>query len=115
MKQSFSRYLFHKSSIANRNSIRNNGLIPQVGSSYQSHWDTKKDLKPLVFMYDATVCEYDTTYDDDIYRIDIEKLDKRKITFDPDRSMIGCYVYSAVIPNNCCSIVYYGTGRDKIN
>ena len=78
------------------------------------HWDSKKYLQPLVFLYDANVFEYDTTYDDDIYKIEIGKLDKKRMTTDPDRSMIGCYVYSAVIPCKHCSIVYYGTGRDKL-
>ena len=114
MKKTYPKYLYHKSSITNRTSIMNRGLIPQVGLSYLCHWDSRKKLKPLIFLYDAAVCEYDTTYDDDIYRIDIEILDKRRITGDPDQSMRGCYVYSAVIPNTCCKIVYNGTGRDKL-
>ena len=70
-------------------------------------------MKPLVFLYDKDICEYDTTYDDDVYRIETARLDKRKISSDPDRSMTGCYAYSAVITSLYCDMVYNGTGEDN--
>lgn len=54
----------------------------------------------------------DTTYDDDIYRIDVSKLDKREITEDPNKCMKGCYVYNKSIPPAYCEIIYKGSGLD---
>lgn len=113
MKKTLPKFLFHKSSISNRASIMHSGLKPQVGPSYFCHWDCKTGLKPLVFLYDSNVLEYDTTYDDDIYRIDTTKLDKQKIAKDPDKAMKGCYVYDETIPPNYCEIVYQGSGREN--
>lgn len=114
MKFSLPKYLYHKSAVCNRASILRNGLKTQVGLSYQCHWDDRKGLKPLIFLYDRNVLEYDTTYDDDIYQIDTEKLDKRRISRDPDKSMKGCYTYSGNIPFAFCSHIYKGTGKDLL-
>lgn len=114
MNKRIPKYLFHKSPISNRVSIKRYGLLPFVGPSYLCHYNFKNNLKPLVFLYDRNIIEYDTTYDDDIYRIDTEKLDKRRFAKDPDRSMVGCFVYSAMIPNTCYEIIYKGAVRDNI-
>ena len=86
------------------------GLKPKVGASYYCHWNCKTDLKPLVFLYDPNVLEYDTTYDDDIYRIDTSKLDKTKITEDPDIMMKGCYAYSENISPTSLILAHIGSG-----
>ena len=112
MKRALPHYLFHKSAISNRTSIICNGLLPKIGISYFCHWDCRPGLKPLIFLYDRNVLEYDTTYDDDIYRIDVSKLDKREITEDPDKCMKGCYVYNKSIPPAYCEIIYKGSGLD---
>jgi hypothetical protein len=114
MKFSLHKYLYHKSAVCNRSSILRFGLKTQVGFSYQCHWDDRKGLKPLIFLYDKNVLEYDTTYDDDIYQIDTERLDKRRISRDPDKGMKGCYTYSGSIPIAYCSLVYKGTGKDLL-
>lgn len=106
--------MYHKSPIGNRLSIMRDGLQPKVGESYLCHWDNKEGLKPLIFLYDNSVCEYDTTYDDDVYRIEIEKLDKRMISRDPDRWMKGCYAYSVPILSDCYDIIHEGTGQDLL-
>lgn len=113
MNKEIPKYLFHKSSPYNRLSIRHYGIVPQLGPSYICHWNFKKGLKPLVFLYDINICKYDTTYDDDIYRIDTTKLDRRRLTMDPDRTMVGCFAYSAVIHDTCYEIVYKGKGKDN--
>lgn len=104
------KYLYHKSSAHNRNSILQIGLTPQIGPSYFCHWEGKKNLKPLVFLYDRNVLEYDTTCDDDVYKIETSKLDKRKISRDPDKSMQGCYGYSSNICPVNIEIIYKGSG-----
>lgn len=104
------KYLYHKSSAHNRISILHNGLYPQIGPSYFCHWEGKKILKPQIFLYDRNVLEYDTTYDDDIYKIETSKLDKRLISRDPDKSMQGCYCYSSNICPDNIEIIYKGSG-----
>lgn len=112
MKKTLPKHLYHKSAICNRLSILREGLKPQIGDSYRCHWDYKTALKPLIFLYDPLILEYDSTYDDDIYQIDISKLDKRRITKDPDKEMKGCYVYSASITSY--SLIYKGSGKDNL-
>jgi len=112
LNRSIPQYLYHKSSVINRESILCGGLKPQVGTSYFCHWNCKKGLKPLVFLYDKEIIEYDTTYDDDIYQIDTLQLDKRGFELDPDEGMIGCFTYDAEIPCSFCKIIYKGTGEE---
>lgn len=112
MKRTWPKYLYHKSSINNRTSILKDGLKPMVGDSYFCHWNCKEGLPPLIFLYDRCVLEYDSTYDDDIYRIDTNKLDKRRLTTDPDKNMKGCYVYSIGIQPTSIDIIFQGTGKD---
>lgn len=110
MKKVLPEYLYHKSAVNNRHSIMNEGLILKIGISYLLHWDYKTNLKPLIFLYDRNVLEYDTTYDDDVYKIETSKLDKRKISRDPDKSMHGCYCYSSNICPDNIEIIYKGSG-----
>lgn len=69
-------------------------------------------MRPLIFFYDKNVIEYDTTYDDDVYKIDVQKLDKRRISRDPDKDMHGCYCYSLQIATRCFTLVHEGTGEE---
>lgn len=112
MNKTRPKYLFHRSSPLNRSSIMHSGLLPKIGPSYLSHWENTTTLRPLIFLYDQNVREYDTTYDDDIYQIDVQKLDKRRISADPDKYMQGCYCYSSQIPTDCFTLIYKGTGKE---
>jgi len=110
------RLLYHKAPIAARQSIMKNGLIPSVGDSYKAHWNDREDLKPYVFLYDHNTVnngEYDSTYDDDIYAIDVSQLDKKHIFRDPDKSMKGCLAYDIPIPISAIKMVYKGSKRDS--
>jgi GNAT superfamily N-acetyltransferase len=110
------RLLYHKAPIAARKSIMKNGLIPSIGDSYKAHWDDREDLKPYVFLYDHNTVnngEYDSTYDDDIYAVDVSQLDKKHIFKDPDKSMKGCLAYDIPIPISAIKIVYKGSKRDS--
>lgn len=116
IRYKFPRLLYHKAPIAFRQSIMKNGLIPSVGVSYKAHWDDRKDLKPYVFLYDHNTIdngEYDSTYDDDIYAVDVSQLDKKHIFRDPDKSMKGCLVYDIPIPTSAIKIVYKGSKKDS--
>lgn len=109
--------MYHKSNPINRDSIEKNGLLRKVGDSYSSHWEGEKNTKRLrkyIFMYDKNIAEYDTTYDDDIWEIDITKLDKSKAKGDPDKWMWrnkGCWVYTEDIPREAIKLVYKGSGE----
>lgn len=110
------RLLYHKAPISARQSIMKNGLKPSVGDSYKAHWDDREDLKPYVFLYDHNTVnngEYDSTYDDDIYAVDVSQLDKKHIFRDPDESMKGCLVYDIPIPISAIKLVYKGSERDS--
>ena len=111
-----SRVLYHKSPISCRMSILKKGLLPSVGDSYKAHWDDKEDLTPYIFLYDHNTInggEYDSTYDDDIYAIDVSQLDKEHLFNDPDGSMNGCFVYDIPIPTSAIKLVYKGTEGDS--
>ena len=108
--------LYHKSPISCRMSILKKGLLPSVGDSYKAHWDDKEDLTPYIFLYDHNTInggEYDSTYDDDIYAIDVSQLDKEHLFNDPDGSMNGCFAYDIPIPTSAIKLVYKGTEGDS--
>ena len=108
------KYLYHKAPVNIRETILGEGLIPYVGDSYKSHWDDVEDLKPYVFLYDYDEWgEYDTTYDDDIYRVDITNLDMNHLFDDPDEYMKGCYVYDLPIEPDDIELIYEGADGDS--
>lgn len=112
------KFLYHKSPISFRKSILKNGLIPSVGDSYRAHWNDKEDLTPYVFLYDHDLInggEYDSTYDDDIYAVDVNQLDKKFLSRDIDKTMKGCFVYSKKIPTSALKLVYKGSNNDSFD
>ena len=116
VRYKFPRFLYHKAPIGVRQSIMKNGLKPSIGDSYKAHWDDSEDLRPYVFLYDHNAIdngEYDSTYDDDIWAVDVSQLDKRHIFRDPDKSMKGCFVYDIPIPSSAIKIVYNGSENDS--
>ena len=107
--------LYHKAPVSVRKSILTNGLIPSVGDSYKAHYEYKENLKPYIFLYDHNSVnggEYDSTYDDDIYAIDLSKIDASRIRRDPDKGMRGCYTYDETIPATAIRLVYKGSKKD---
>ena len=111
-----SRLLYHKSPISCRKSILKKGLIPSVGSSYKAHWDDRDDLTPYIFLYDHNLIkngEYDSTYDDDVYAIDVSQLDKKHISNDMDKTMKGCFTYDIPIPPSAIKLIYKGSKKDS--
>jgi hypothetical protein len=105
------KYLYHTSNPIFRDNIAKEGLIPK-GKSEAWLSDTKIDGE-VIFAVNSDDKEdwFDSTYDDDIYRIDTSKLenkwyvdpnfdleDKRIITFDK-------------IPVSSIELIYKGTGE----
>lgn len=116
IRYKFPKLLYHKAPFACRQSIMKNGLVPSVGASYKAHWDDSEGLKPYVFLYDHNAInngEYDSTYDDDIYAVDVLQLDKKHISRDPDKSMKGCLAYDIPIPVSAIKLVYKGSKKDS--
>ena len=111
-----SKVLYHKSPISCRGSILKKGLLPSVGDSYKAHWDDREDLTPYIFLYDHNTInggEYDSTYDDDIYAVDVSQLDNEHLFNDPDNGMNGCFVYDIPIPSSAIKLVYKGSEGDS--
>lgn len=111
--------VYHKASPFLRKKIQKEGLIPNVGDSYSSHWygtGEEDTLTPVIFAYDKDIQELDTTYDDDIWEIDTSKLKKEKWDKDKDEYMydgFGSIVYSENIPKDAIKLIYKGTGKDN--
>ena len=104
--------LWHKGNPYFRKDILKYGLIPKVGESYQLHWSKPKEqLKPLIFLYDKTIAEYDSTYDDDIWEIDTSKLYKECFDIDKGLTVDWVYTYSKNIPLDCIKLIYKGSGN----
>lgn len=108
-----SKYLYHRSNPSNRKSIKKDGLVPQVGESYESFYDgTDKELEPLVFLYDGQRDKkhYDSTWDDDCWKINVKYLDKSLLKKDDGVYGLYCYSYPETIPPKALELVYKGTG-----
>lgn len=109
------QYLYHKSNPKFREKILSEGLKPQKGDSYtlwfEDHFEKSKDeIEPLIFLYDASIREYDSTYDDDIYKIDTSKISKVLLEQDPTLSDY-CYTYPITIKPEAFELIYKGSGN----
>ena len=100
--------LYHKSNPVNRDSILNNGLLPRIGESYESHY-CEKVMGKVVFV--TTENNYDSTYDDDVFLVSITEKEYIDMDFKVDREVInGLYTYSE-IQSRCLTLIYKGTGE----
>ena len=113
------KFLYHKSPPSIRKEIENEGLKPKIGDSYKAHWEGEKkenELEPVIFAYDKNKKEYDTTWDDDIWEIDTNKLDNKNWKKDPDEYMTNKYgsiVYNKVIPKEAIKLIHKGSGKNN--
>ena len=85
------------------------------GDSYKIHTPSKK-AKPAIFAYTEN---YDSTYDDDIWAIDIKKIPEVKWYRDlavreNKSSVIKAYLTYDNIPRDAIMLVYKGTGDSLI-
>ena len=107
------RFLYHRSNPAFRNQIKTEGLKPQVGESYSLYWDDHfpgQEKVPLIFLFDGSQL-YDSTYDDDLVRVDTSLMNMEHLK--PDPAFGGwCYTYDLPIPPSAIKFLYNGTGSD---
>lgn len=101
--------LYHVSNPINRKSILKNGLLPKVGDSYSAHYEGENELEPVVFL--SSKNDYDSTWDDDRWEIDVNQINPQKLFLDFDRGMKNCYVYTDVIPPTALKLIYKGNGK----
>ena len=106
------KYLYHTSNPIFRDNIAKEGLIPK-GKSEAWLSDTKIDGE-VIFAVNSDDKEdwFDSTYDDDIYRIDTSKLNN-KWYGDPN---FGLYNKKYIItfekiPLDSIKLIYKGTGE----
>ena len=104
--------LYHKAPVSCRKSILKNGLRPSVGDSYKAHWEEVEELSPYVFLYDIGGGEYDSTYDDDIWRVDMSYIDQKRLRKDPEKALKNSYIYDGIIPPEALKLVYRGSTKD---
>jgi len=107
------RYLFHSSNPINRDSIASQGLRPERGDQWLS--DTNIDGK-AIFATDSEDRKdhFNSTYDDDFWRIDTQACPEVEWTPDPNFEW-GKYkhVYTRhAIPPHALELVHKGTGAD---
>jgi len=105
------KYLYHTSNPIFRDNIAKEGLIPK-GKSEAWLSDTKIDGE-VIFAVNSDDKEdwFDSTYDDDIYRIDTSKLNNKWYVdpnFDLDDKRIITFER---IPVDSIELIYKGTGE----
>lgn len=105
------KYLYHTSNPIFRDNITKEGLIPK-GKSEAWLSDTKIDGE-VIFAVNSDNKEdwFDSTYDDDIYRIDTSKLNNKWYVdpnFDLDDKRIITFER---IPVDSIELIYKGTGE----
>jgi hypothetical protein len=101
--------VYHHSNPIFRDSIALQGLLPMKGDSYTCH-SPSEDEPPAIF--GCTNQDYDSTYDDDIYRIDTSLCNN---TWYKDNAVYGgdCVVTYEAIPLDAIELIYKGTGKDS--
>jgi len=102
---------YHVSSPQNRNSIKEKGLIPSVGECYASFYSDKKLLGKAVFVSLDKENLFDSLFDDDIWKIELDE--SIKWHKDPYMDFPFAYTYQTINKNNL-TLFYKGTGNDNL-
>lgn len=110
-------YVYHVSNPYFRDSISKSGIKPSVGDSYKLHWEDRlpaDKLPPLVFL--CCTDSYDSSYDDDRYRIHTTNLNKNDFVYDPDVNLGATewICYKGNIPLDSIELIYEGSGESNI-
>lgn len=103
-----SRYIYHTSNPIFRDRIKIEGLIPKGRSE---NWLLGTDInKNVIFLVNDNEKGYvwDSTYDDDIYRIDTKGLNK-KFYQDPNFEDKIHLIFFDKIPVNNIELIYKGS------
>ena len=100
--------LWHVSNPCNRKSILKNGLVPNMGACYKTHYMEKVFGKAIFLSTDKNNI-FNSTWDDDIFEVDIPD---ELITVYEDVSMKYPHVYVLdKIDNKYITCIYEGTGE----
>ena len=111
------RFVYHSSNPIFRNKIDKNGLIPKRGDQ----WLTNTPIKgKVIFATNSNDKSdwFDSTYDDDFYRIDTSKI-SNKWYRDPNFKDTDKYKFYHIItfepiPRDAIELIYQGTGEDVL-
>lgn len=100
---------YHVSCPKNRENILRNGLTPKVGDSYKAHYENRGLLEPRVFV--CTSNSYDSTYDDDRYKIVLSDKEVELLNLKRDPDVKDGYFTCKQIKSSCLELIYKGTGE----
>lgn len=104
------RYVYHTSNPHFRDKIAKEGLIPK-GKSESWLSDTKIDGKVIFVVNSNDEYVWDSTYDDDVYRIDTNGLGNKWYN-DPNFGRDGIHLITFdSIPVSAIELVYSGSGK----
>jgi hypothetical protein len=109
------RYVYHSSSPFVRDIISKEGLVPQ-GKSAAWLEDTKIDGK-VIFAVNSDDKDdwWDSTYDDDLYKIDTAKIKNNKWFNDPNFDLEDKRVSTFEhIPIKALELIYRGSGESDV-
>ena len=115
-KKKLNKYLYHKANPFNRDRIIKNGIVPFRGDQWMSDTNIKGEA---VFATNSDNIDdwFDSTYDDDVWRIDTAKIPNIKWFMDPnfnlDKKYKHIYTKSA-IPKDAIELIKKGTGEDLL-
>ena len=113
-KEKLNKYLYHAASNFNRERIEKNGIVPHRGEQWLS--DTKIEGN-AVFATNSDNPEdwFDSTYDDDVWRIDTRKIPDVKWFIDPNFGKTHKHIYTkSAIPRSAIELIKKGTGEDLL-
>lgn len=100
--------IYHKSNPIFRDKIEVEGLLPMKGDSYMLH--SPEDTEPAaIFGYYGDMEYYDSTYDDDIWLIDLTKVNN-EFFIDNEVGEYAVVTYVG-IPREAILLIYKGTGK----
>ena len=98
--------LYHVSNPEHRKNIKKEGLVPQIGPSYEAHYE--KNMGPAVFV--SSKNEYDSTYDDDRYEITLSQDEYDNLEFHIDKEAKDALYTFNTIPVKNIKLIHKGSG-----
>lgn len=107
------RYVYHASNVSNRDRIEKVGILPYRGVQWFE--DTLIKGKAVFATNSENKSDwFDSTWDDDIWRIDTSKIKNVKWFMDPNVDN-GVWIYTkSSIPRNAIEMIKVGTGKDLL-
>lgn len=105
--------VYHVGNPMFRKDILKNGLEPRVGDSYGTHFQDKQDMfmGPVVFFSLDKNNLFDSTFDDDVWEINIPK-DLLNYKEDPSMKFPMAYTKNKIDPKYL-KLIHKGTGKSS--